>query len=77
MKGIIKALKKTATEDRTSRGFGFITDEANQDRFFRAADVSGYPFDSLTEGQRVEFEPVNSPAGKGNGLRAGNVKVAQ
>lgn len=38
------------------RGYGFIQTEQNGDLFFHANDPHGVTFDSLTEGQQVEFE---------------------
>ena len=39
------------------RGFGFIRpDGASEDLFFHTSAVQGGIFDSLTEGQMVEFE---------------------
>ena len=51
------------------RGFGFIRDEAGQEWFFHRSSVEG-SFDSLNEGQRVNFE--EEPSAKGP--RAGNVR---
>lgn len=76
MKGKIKSvIRKTAQQ---KGGFGFIIDEVGQERFFHArnlARASG-PFESLREGLHVEFEPVTTDqTGKGNALRADNVRV--
>jgi len=40
----------------TDRGFGFITTEEEKDLFFHRNDLVGAEFDSLNEGQEVEFE---------------------
>tara|TARA_B100000315_G_scaffold183038_1_gene171968 strand:+ start:302 stop:514 length:213 start_codon:yes stop_codon:yes gene_type:complete len=47
-----------------NRGFGFIQIEEGQDIFFHANEVRGTSFDSLTEGQLVEFEVTDTPKGK-------------
>ena len=51
------------------RGFGFIRDDGGQEWFFHRSSVEG-SFDSLNEGQRVNFE--EEPSAKGP--RAGNVR---
>jgi len=38
------------------RGFGFIKTEEEQDLFFHRNDLQGVNYDSLREGQEVEFE---------------------
>jgi len=41
----------------TNRGYGFIQTGEKGDIFFHATDLlNGVSFDSLTEGQQVEFE---------------------
>jgi CspA family cold shock protein len=50
MQGEIKRLAK-------DRGFGFIRpDGESEDIFFHTSSVEGGAFDSMSEGQRVEFE---------------------
>jgi CspA family cold shock protein len=50
MQGEIKRLAK-------DRGFGFIRpDGESEDIFFHTSSVEGGGFDSMSEGQRVEFE---------------------
>ena len=64
-KGTIKKL--------TDRGFGFIKPEQGEDIFFHGNDVEGAEFNSLREGQEVEFE-----IGQRDGRpRATNVKLAE
>ncbi len=46
-----------------NRGFGFIQVEDGKDIFFHAKEVQGEAFDSLTEGQQVEFEVTDTPKG--------------
>ncbi len=38
------------------RGFGFIKTEQEGDLFFHRNDLEGVEFESLSEGQEVEFE---------------------
>jgi CspA family cold shock protein len=38
------------------RGFGFIKTEDETDLFFHRTDIEGVEFNSLSEGQEVEFE---------------------
>jgi len=38
------------------RGYGFIKTEQGEDLFFHSNDVEGVEFNSLNEGQEVEFE---------------------
>ena len=40
----------------TGRGYGFITTEEGKDLFFHSTGLQGVTYDSLTEGQKVEFE---------------------
>ncbi len=52
------------------RGFGFIKTEQEGDLFFHSNDLEGVEFDSLSEGQEVEFEK-----GQGRDGRPAAVKV--
>lgn len=82
MKGTITAIKPYVEHPATvpglrlvkSGGFGFLKDEAGEDRFFLAREVSGAEFSTALEGRNVEFEP-QTIAGKGNGLRAIRINV--
>jgi len=38
------------------RGYGFIKSEQEEDLFFHSNDLEGVQFNSLREGQEVEFE---------------------
>lgn len=72
MTGTIKALKKAVPgQSRKGTGYGFITDERGDDRFFQHGDVEGTPFDQLEPGLSVEFEPDEGPRGP----RANRVRV--
>ena len=52
------------------RGFGFIKGEEEGDLFFHRNDIEGVEFESLREGQEVEFEK-----GQGRDGRPQAVKV--
>ncbi len=52
------------------RGFGFIKTEEEKDLFFHRNDLEGVEFNSLREGQEVEFEK-----GQGQDGRPQAVKV--
>jgi len=52
------------------RGFGFIKTEDETDLFFHRNDLEGVEFNSLNEGQEVEFEK-----GQGRDGRPAAVKV--
>lgn len=54
----------------TEKGFGFISGEKG-DIFFHHSSVDGVDFDSLREGQQVEYTEGRGP----KGARAENVKV--
>jgi len=61
-KGTIKKLM--------DRGFGFINTGGEEDLFFHSNSLEGVEFNSLLEGQEVEFEK-----GKGRDGRPAAVKV--
>ncbi len=54
----------------TDRGFGFIKTEEETDLFFHRNELEGVEFNSLSEGQEVEFEK-----GQGRDGRPCAVKV--
>jgi len=62
-KGTIKQLIK-------DKGFGFIKIEQGVDLFFHRSELQGVDYDSLGEGQEVEFE-----VGRGREGRPQAVKV--
>jgi CspA family cold shock protein len=53
------------------RGFGFILGSDGVEVFFHRSALSGEGFDTLTEGQAVEFDVERGEKGP----RAANVKV--
>lgn len=55
----------------SSKGFGFIQREGQDDVFVHYSAIRGDGFRSLEEGQQVEFETVASP----KGLQARDVVV--
>ena len=55
-KGTIKRLM--------DRGFGFIKTEDETDLFFHSSDLEGVEFNSLREGQEVEFEKSQGRDGR-------------
>ena len=56
----------------SSKGFGFIQREGQDDVFVHYSAIRGEGFRSLEEGQQVEFETVDSP----KGLQARDVVVS-
>ncbi len=65
-KGTIKRLM--------DRGFGFIETEQEGDLFFHSNDLEGVEFNSLSEGQEVEFEEGQGRDGR---PKASNVRLAE
>jgi len=55
----------------SDRGFGFIKSDDGQDLFFHYSELQGVTFDSLREGQSVEFEKGEGP----KGLKAVNIRL--
>ncbi len=55
-KGTIKRLME--------RGYGFIKTEQEEEVFFHRNDLDGVEFNSLSEGQEVEFEKGQGPDGR-------------
>ena len=53
--GIIKKL--------TSKGFGFIKTESDEDLFFHSSSLEGVAFEELHEGQKVSYTEGQSPKG--------------
>ena len=57
----------------SDKGFGFISDEGGVEHFFHQSAVRDAVFESLREGQRVEFTIEESTKGP----RAGEVRVIE
>lgn len=55
------------------RGFGFIQTEQGTDVFFHHSIVTDRGFDSLTEGQRVEYQLDGQGNPQSKGPRAASV----
>jgi cold shock CspA family protein len=47
----------------TDQGFGFIRTAEGEDLFFHRNQIEGVDFNSLREGQQVEFEVEQGPDG--------------
>lgn len=56
-----------------TKGYGFLAQDGGEDVFVHFSAIQGGGYRDLQEGQRVEFEVMNDPRGKG--LRAANVVV--
>jgi CspA family cold shock protein len=65
-KGTIRRLMR-------DRGYGFITTEDGKDIFFHRTALQGLRFDSLKEGQSVEFEVEEGSRGS----RAVNIRSSE
>lgn len=55
------------------RGFGFVRTETGSEVFLHHSALPGGVFDTLQEGQQIEFDIVNDPRGRGE--RASNVRI--
>ncbi|HYU19114.1 MAG TPA: cold shock domain-containing protein [Chloroflexota bacterium] len=55
------------------RGFGFIRTEDGSEIFFHHSSMAHGMFDTLHEGQELEFQIETDPRGRGQ--RAANVEV--
>lgn len=62
-------IKKLVTE----KGFGFITSPDGVDVFFHHSIVADRQFESLIEGQEVEYTIEQNAGPKGKGPRASSV----
>lgn len=61
----------------SDRGFGFISSGEGNDVFFHHSAVADEGFDSLHEGQTVDFEvDQGDGGGRGKGPRATSVRPA-
>ena len=57
------------------RGFGFVRTENGSEIFFHHSTLPPGVFDTLQEGQEIEFDVENDPRGRGQ--RAANVRFAE
>lgn len=53
----------TGTIKKLLNGFGFIAREGGEDLFFHSEDLVEVAFDSLQEGDAVQFEVGSGPKG--------------
>jgi len=51
------------------RGYGFIKTEEEEDLFFHRNDLEGVEFNSLREGQEVEFEKGQGRDGRPQAIK--------
>jgi len=58
----------------TDRGYGFIKTERGEDLFFHRNELQGVDYNSLREGQQVEFKVGQVRTGRPEAVR---VKLAQ
>lgn len=58
------------------RGFGFLRDEQDRDRFFHARDLRDVTLSELSVGDAVTFTPVKVDSRKHDGERAQMVRRA-
>lgn len=65
--------KGTITRLMRDRGYGFISTEDGKDIFFHRTALRDLGFDSLREGQSLEFEIEEGPKGP----RAVNIKSSE
>jgi len=71
-RGVI-SLKGTIKRIIRERGFGFISAEDGREIFFHRSALEGTDFDTLEEGNSVEFNAERGPKGP----RAVNVKMTE
>jgi CspA family cold shock protein len=55
------------------RGIGFVRADDGSEIFFHHSTLPPGQFDTLQEGQQIEFDIENDPRGRGQ--RAGNVRL--
>jgi len=53
----------TGSIKKLLNGFGFISREGDEDIFFHSEDLVEVSFDSLSEGDEVQFEVGSGPKG--------------
>ncbi len=65
--------KGTISRLITDQGFGFIRTAEGEDLFFHRNELQGVDYNSIKEGQQVEFEVAQGP----DGSCAAKVRLAQ
>jgi len=68
-KGGYNMTKGTIRRLITDRGFGFIKTEQEEDLFFHRNELQGVDYDSLREGQEVEYEVGQGRNGRSQAVR--------
>lgn len=66
-------MKGTVKNFNNEKGFGFIKTEEGKDVFFHYSELQMEGFKTVTKGQPVEFEIIETE----KGLRAVNIKVSE
>lgn len=66
-------MKGTVKNFNNEKGFGFIKTEECKDVFFHYSELQMEGFKTVTKGQPVEFEIIETE----KGLRAVNIKVSE
>ena len=61
--GVYMKYRGTVKWFNESKGFGFIARESESDVFVHFSAIQGEGFKTLREGQKVEFDIVDSPKG--------------
>jgi CspA family cold shock protein len=67
--GLTFMIEGTVKWFNESKGFGFLSQEGGPDVFVHHTEIQSEGYRTLTEGQKVQFEVVDSPKGP----RAANV----
>ncbi|MFC2123023.1 cold-shock protein [Bacteroidota bacterium] len=62
-------MAKSTIKKLMDRGYGFIQSESGEDLFFHSNDLIGVEFNSLKEGQEVEFEKGEGRDGRPQAVR--------
>jgi cold shock CspA family protein len=62
-------MSKGAIKKLMDRGYGFIKGEQEEELFFHRNDVEGVEFNSLSEGQEVEYEQGPGRDGRPQALK--------
>lgn len=71
--GGVRIMRGTVKWFSDQKGYGFITGQDGKDVFVHHSAIAEAGLRTLTEGQEVEFDPVQEP----KGLQAANVRPLQ